>query len=352
MSYKKDVDYQAKINEAVSVGDYKSAAQYEKSRNEKIDSENLSYQKTNNYSGWLNNTDYSDVLRSDMASGASKKKVSDTLKKRIEKASGTVGLTQYAYDDVYDEAIKYITGTNSFSYDAASPQFNNPYEDEIDRIYRMLEDIPEFDYDLYSDDLYALYKEQYNREGQRAMKDLLGELSMNTGGMASSYAVSAAGQMLDLYNQKLTDKIPQLYESAYKRYRDGVDSQRDNLSMLLELSENEYKHYLNELDRFNTERDFEYRKYLDALDEENQKQENEYLLQKLYAETEANERKWKREEEEDVLEEERQKIEDAFKKWENLGYLDKESAEILGLPQGTHTVDYDYKKAQQYKMYK
>ena len=36
---------------------------------------------------------------------------------------------------------------------------------------------------------------------------------------------------------------------------------------------------------------------------------------------------------------------------ENMGYLDKESAEILGLPEGLHTTDYDYKRAQQYKMY-
>ena len=94
MSYNKDTDYQAKINEAVSNGDYESAAKYEQSRNEKIDSEGLNYQKTNNYAGWLDKTDYSKILKKQMASGASRRDVSDTLKARISKASGTQGLTQ------------------------------------------------------------------------------------------------------------------------------------------------------------------------------------------------------------------------------------------------------------------
>ena len=72
MSYNKDTDYQAKIDEAVASGDYESAAQYEKSRNEKIDAEKLDYEKTNRFSGWLDKTDYSDVLKDQMSKGASK----------------------------------------------------------------------------------------------------------------------------------------------------------------------------------------------------------------------------------------------------------------------------------------
>jgi len=103
MSYNKDTDYQAKINEAVASGDYVSAAKYEQSRNEKIDKENLGYEKTNRYSGWLDTTDYSVKLKNQMSAGASKKAVSDTLKKRVEKASGTDGLIKYAADAYTEE---------------------------------------------------------------------------------------------------------------------------------------------------------------------------------------------------------------------------------------------------------
>ena len=55
VSFNSKTDYQAKINDAVSRGDYSSAAKYEQQRNAKIDAGyGGSYQKTNNYSKYLN----------------------------------------------------------------------------------------------------------------------------------------------------------------------------------------------------------------------------------------------------------------------------------------------------------
>ncbi len=352
MSYNKDTDYQAKINEAVKSGDYKSAAVYEKQRNEKIDAEKLPYEKTNDYSGWLDKTDYSVVIKDKIASGASKKSVSDSLKDRVEKASGTKGLSHYAYDDVYDEAIKYITGADNYSYrfEQTPPQFKSSYEGRIDELYNQLLNMKKFSYDPESDDLYKYYKDQYNREGKRAMQDLLGILSMNTGGVPSSYAVSAAGQVLDEYNAKLTDKIPELYKAAYDRYLKSAEDKRENLSVLAEMENEEYERYLDKLSRYDSDREFDYRVYTDALDEEDRKQklefekekeafEGEYLIRKLLLEEDDFERKSVQQD----YENEQEKIETALKKWEKLGYLDEESARILGLPAGLHTVEYNYK---------
>lgn len=55
MAYSTSVDYQAKINEAVSKGDMQSAAKYEQQRNEKITGTgDTKHQTTNNYSQYLN----------------------------------------------------------------------------------------------------------------------------------------------------------------------------------------------------------------------------------------------------------------------------------------------------------
>ncbi len=362
MSYNKDTDYQAKIDDAVSKGDYESAAKYEKSRNEKIDGENLNYKKTNNYSGWLDTTDYSNVLRDQMSSNASKKSVANTLKKRVEKASGTQGLTQYAYDDVYDAAVKYIMGGSSFSFEKEAPAYSSKYDDEIRKLYDSLSKLKKFSYDPYSDDMYKYYREQYLREGKRAMQDLLGELSMNTGGVASSYAVGAAAQSLDYYNSKLTDKIPELYNDAYERYLDEIGLKEKQLSLFTGLENDEYEKYLDKLKQYNSDREFSYKSYLDSLDEEYRREELEkkneseereydYLFEKLGMEKEENERSWTQQEYENEYKAQKDRIEQALEKWKSLGYLDSESAEILGLPYGTHTSDYDYKKAQQYKIY-
>ena len=57
VSFDSGTDYQAKINDAVSRGDYASAARYEQQRNAKIDAgQGGSYQKTNNYSKYLSST--------------------------------------------------------------------------------------------------------------------------------------------------------------------------------------------------------------------------------------------------------------------------------------------------------
>ena len=344
MSYNKDIDYQAKINEAVKNNDYKSAAIYEQSRNEKIDGENLSFQKTNNYSGWLDDTDYSVQLKEQMNSGAPKSKVSATLKKRINKASGTDGLSHYAYDDVYDAAINYIMNNSGFNYPEEKPEYANKYSDEIEKILDKILNPEAFSYDLLSDEVYQLYKAQYNREGKRAMEDLLGELSMNTGGVASSYAVSAASQMLDNYNNKLTDKIPELYEEAYNRYIDSLDLDKEALALLKSLSDGEYNKYLKELEQYNKDREFSY-------DVDKFESEQAYDYEKLHNEEAENERKWAQQEYENEQKERQDEIDTALKKWDEMGYLDAESAEILGLPVGLHTSDYDYKRAQEYKLY-
>lgn len=292
MSYNKETDYQEKINEAVKKGDYVSAAQLEKSRNEKIDGEGLGYEKTNRYQGWLDKTDYSDVIRDQISKGAKRDDVAKTLEKRITKASGTDGLTKYAYDDVYDMAIAYIMGSGNYSYSGKEPTYNSRYDKDIERLYKKLENISEFRYNPYEDDLYEYYREQYLREGKRAMEDLLGELSQNTGGIASSYAATAAAQSLDYYNSRLTDKIPELYEAAYKRYLDEIEKGEDDFSRLVDLSDREFERYLKEMDLYNEARDFDYEKFRDAIEDDKEKEELEretaesdrdyaYLMEKL-----------------------------------------------------------------------
>ena len=395
MSYNKEIDYQSKIDEAVAQGDYVSAAKYEQSRNEKIDSEGLGYEKTNRYKGWLDSTDYSIVLKEQMSKDESAKTVSDTLKKRIEKASGTDGLIQYAYDDVYDQAIRYIMGSAEYG---ERPQYKSSYEKRISRLLDKLDGIKAFSYDPYKDDLYEFYRQQYVREGERAMEDLLGELSTYTGGVASSYAVSAAAQARENYNNKLTDIIPELYKDQYERYLDSIEKDERALELLLDLSDSEYTRYLDSLGQYNKDREFRYKKESDEREEaanlrkeeaerveaeierqredeaikreeaaklreeENKKAEAEIERQRedeaIKREEAANLRKEeaeRRKEERELLQDEynrkQDRIDTALQKWKYLGYLDPESAEILGLPAGLHLYDYDYKAAQQYKIY-
>lgn len=75
-----------------------------------------------------------------------------------------------------------------------------------------------FTYDVTGDGLYQQYANQYQRLGNQAMQDTLGQAAGLTGGYNSSYAQSAGQQAYQGYLDKLNDIVPELYGQAYSRY--------------------------------------------------------------------------------------------------------------------------------------
>jgi len=113
------------------------------------------------------------------------------------------------YTSRYQPDIDNITGQiNNYG------TYNSKYQPYIDDYSNR---IANWDYDPESDKSYQAYKQQYTTAGQKAMRDTLGQVSARTGGLASSYAGSAAQQTYDGYMQQLASMIPQLEQNAYNR---------------------------------------------------------------------------------------------------------------------------------------
>ena len=117
-------------------------------------------------------------------------------------------------------------------------------DDPSPRSFQMQEEKPTFSYNLETDPVYQAYQKQYLREGQRATQDTLGTAAASTGGLPSSYAMTAASQAGDYYAAQLSDKVPELYQQAYSRY-------------------------LNDLNQWNTDRSFQYGQHLDEINSKN-----------------------------------------------------------------------------------
>ena len=96
-------------------------------------------------------------------------------------------------------------GGGGFSYEAA-PTYTSRYQNQIDDLTRQILNREAFSYDPEKDPTYQQYKDSYTRNGERAMQDTLGQVSARTGGLASSYAGSAAQQTYDNYMGALADK--------------------------------------------------------------------------------------------------------------------------------------------------
>lgn len=313
MAYRKDVDLSELIDQAVAKGDYKSAAQLEQERNEKIKGEGMDYATTNRFGGWLDKTDYGDIGLSQIASGASKDAVKQTYEQRLAKASNTEGMSQYTNDSIMQQMLDYINadpgkGTTStgqptfnynnyqaenpkpvqeessysanidqmlaeilsrddFTYDAMAPTYADSYGSRIEEMLGQIQNRDPFSYDAASDPLYQQYEERYTREGNRAMNDTLASIASGAGGM-NSYAVTAAQQANNNYMAQLADRIPELQQLAYEMYMQDYDNQLTELNLLRDMGQTEYNRYRDQYSDYMTNRNTAYQEYLDSIERE------------------------------------------------------------------------------------
>ena len=168
-------------------------------------------------------------------------------------------------------------GGGGFSYEAA-PTYTSRYQNQIDDLTRQILNREAFSYDPEKDPTYQQYKESYTRSGERAMQDTLGQVSARTGGLASSYAGSAAQQTYDNYMGALADKIPELEQLAYSMYQDEGNTQRANLEMLVALEQGDYAKYADLLAQYNTDRSFDYGVHRDQIADKRYEDEWNYSV--------------------------------------------------------------------------
>lgn len=225
--------------------------------------------------------DYTTIIQNAMNNRASADTVRNLWEQRQAHVDQNPNLEKYRYDN-YDTVQRYISDNTPkepqrFTYGAA-PTYNDDYKARTDALLDRILNRPAFSYDAQSDPLYQQYKTQYTREGERAMKDTLGEVSARTGGLASSYATAAAQEANNYYMQQLTDKIPELQQLAYSMYLDDINAQRDDLALLRDMSDTAYGRYRDALGDWDSERNFAYSAYRDALADDRADAEWEYNL--------------------------------------------------------------------------
>lgn len=183
------------------------------------------------------------------------------------------------YDQQRDEALA-----------AAGEKWQgSEYQPRRDEALRRAEEM-RWSYDPGTDPVWQAYQKQYRREGQRATQDAMGQAAARTGGIPSSYAMTAASQAGDYYAAQLSDRIPQVYQDAYQRYLQefqkqlGISDQyqgfddreysrwADQQGKNLDLADRynqygrqDYDQYRDRLGQWNTDRSFDYGRYRDRI---------------------------------------------------------------------------------------
>ena len=158
----------------------------------------------------------------------------------------------------YAELLAQLMGSmNPNNYGSSAPQYSgSKWDDVLDTLANQLLSMN------YSDwtqgDQYAALASRYGNQGQMSMRDVLGQISSRTGGLASSYATTAAQQQ---YNNWMAD----LEKAAMEMYGVERDELLDNAQLAQQYAKDDYNKYLDVLDQWNADRNFNYSVYLDEM---------------------------------------------------------------------------------------
>lgn len=186
-----------------------------------------------------------------VTSGASK--ILDTI---IKNAAGGLAAGKSPYDvadSIQGGGASYTPPSTSTSTKSTQtvtmptsvgdlPTYNSEYMDQLNALARQLTSM---NYDDWTKgNQYQALADRYGASGRMSMQDVLGQVASRTGGLASSYATTAAQQQYNQYMAQLEEVARQLY---FQERGDLMDS----ASLYRNLANDEYDRYRDSLSDYN-----------------------------------------------------------------------------------------------------
>lgn len=118
-----------------------------------------------------------------------------------------------SYQPIKNTVSPYVAGT-----------YKSQYQNQIDA---GREQLTNWQYDPMKDASYQALAKVYGARGNLAAKNTLADAASLNGGYGTSYAVSAAQQARNTYNQELASLIPDLEQAAFNKAQVAYNTWRD-----------------------------------------------------------------------------------------------------------------------------
>lgn len=158
------------------------------------------------------------------------------------------------------DSILSMFGQGNFGGGGSAPEWQGSQWDDL--LNQVANELATMNYeDWTKGDQYKALAERYGNQGRMSMQDVLGQISSRTGGLASSYAATAAQQEYNQFMSQLEDVARQMYSS------DRSDL-LDKANMYRQLGQDDYDKYLDDLGQWNTDRNFQYGVYRDSVEDQ------------------------------------------------------------------------------------
>lgn len=234
----------------------------------------------------------------------------ENIRKAYGSYSGAADGMQGKYSPTYVKPNKAAENSNvdalfnkfNEAYKNPAPTWTPRYEAEIQGILSDISNRKGFSYDMNEDKMYQQYRDQYIREGQRAMKDTAAQTAALTGGYGSTYGAIAAQQGYDNYLAGLNDRVPQLEQMAYGRYTDELADKYNQLGAYQTEENRLYGQYMDALGQYNTDRNFAFGSMQAAMDQNNHENEFDRSLFESDRNYGLTEEQWKFQQQQQAIE--------------------------------------------------
>lgn len=142
------------------------------------------------------------------------------------------------YSQAYQDYLKYMDAYNEGMDDYLSGEKFSDAETKRDEYYKLAQDYMDkyikrdsFSYDVNTDKMYAMYRDQYLNQAQQAQKDAMAQAAALTGGYGSTYASAMGQRAYSAEMDKLDAKASELYDNAYARYLQEGQNMLDAASL-------------------------------------------------------------------------------------------------------------------------
>lgn len=147
------------------------------------------------------------------------------------------------------------------------PEYN--YNDKTFKgVYDQVMNRKDFSFDVNESALYNQYKDMYQKQGQMAMMDTMGQAAAMSGGYGNSYAAAAGMQAYQQNLDKLTEKVPELYQLAIQQYQLEGQNLQDKYNAGYNERKMAYEQYRDEVKDYQWGSDFYSGLYQDAVKNE------------------------------------------------------------------------------------
>lgn len=130
--------------------------------------------------------------------------------------------------------------------EATTPtEYVSPYAQELESLAGELRN-SNFRYTKEEDPSWQAARKEYLLGAERTAEDVLAKASVNTGGRASSYAVTAAAQAANDMRASFSQEEAEIYDAAYSRYYQEYSKKLQDYDNLLTQDATNYDRWLTE----------------------------------------------------------------------------------------------------------